>query len=118
MRYINHESIYRWIYAKAKKAQELWRYLFQRKRTRRPKTARPSKDRIAQRVSIHDRPENINERSQLGHWETDYVIFKNRQPLLVIHERKSKVTLAVKLMGRTAGETISALRGWLRIGSN
>ena len=109
LRYVNHESIYRWIYARANKAQELWRYLFQRKHTRKPKAARPSKDRIAQRVSIHDRPENINEREHLGHWETDYVIFKNRQPLLVIHERKSKVTLAVKLMGRTAGETISAL---------
>lgn len=109
LRYINHESIYRWIYARTNRQEKLWQFLFQRKRTRKPRTARRPKDWIAHRVSIHDRPEIINERSQLGHWETDYVLYKDRQPLLVIHERKSKVTLAVKLMGRTVGETIFAL---------
>jgi IS30 family transposase len=106
---ISHETIYAFIYAAANKAEKLWRYLFQRKARRRSPTARRSKDRIAGRVSIHDRPQSIDERAEFGHWEADYMIFKNHQPLLVLHERKSKITLAAKLCGRGAAETISTL---------
>ena len=67
--------------------------------------ARPIKDR----ASIHDRPKTIECRSEAGHWEGDLIICKRTWPVLVLHERKSRVTLAARLTGKTAAETISAM---------
>ncbi len=43
------------------------------------------------------------------HWEGDLIICKRTRPVLVLHERKSRVTLAALLTGKTAAETISAM---------
>ena len=61
------------------------------------------------RASIHDRPKIIESRSEAGHWEGDLIICKCTRPVLVLHERKSRVTLAARLTGKTAAETISAM---------
>src|ERR1700730_15918046 len=52
-------------------------------------------------------PKNIDARSEAGHWEGDLIICKRTRPVLVLHERKSRVTLAARLVGKTAAETIS-----------
>jgi IS30 family transposase len=61
------------------------------------------------RASIHDRPKTIESRGEAGHWEGDLIICKCTRPVLVLHERKSRVTLAARLTGKTAAETISAM---------
>src|SRR5271166_184566 len=60
-------------------------------------------------ASIHDRPKTIENRGEAGHWEGDLIICKCTRPVLVLHERKSRVTLAARLTGKTAAETISAM---------
>ena len=107
--YVCHEAIYTFIYALNQSSEKLWECLVRRRKKRKPRHTRTSKDRIAGRVSIHDRPEVVEDRGEIGHWEADYMICKNHQPLLVIHERKSRVTIAAKLTGRSAAETISVL---------
>ena len=43
---------------------------------------------------IHDRPEEaIEGRGEAGHWEGDLIICKRTRPVLVLHERKSRVLL-------------------------
>ena len=91
------------------KADELWRYLTRRRRTRRALRTRPSRDTIKNRTSIHERPENVNNRSQIGNWEADLIICQRTRPVLVLHERKSRVTLAAKLTGKSAAETAGAI---------
>ena len=49
----------------------------------------------------------IDARTEAGHWEGDLIICKRTRPVLVLHERKSRVTLAARLIGKTAAETIS-----------
>src|SRR6202042_1984144 len=71
--------------------------------------ARASRDTIKDRSSIHDRPKTIEGRGEAGHWEGDLIICKCARPVLVLHERKSRVTLAARLTGKTAAETISAM---------
>ena len=71
--------------------------------------ARPSRDRITDRASIHDRPRDVEGRAAIGHWEGDLIICKRTRPVLVLHERKSRVTLATRLAGKTAAETISVM---------
>jgi IS30 family transposase len=61
------------------------------------------------RASIHDRPKEIDARADIGHWEGDLIICKRTRPVLVLHERKSRVTLAARLAGKTAAETISVM---------
>jgi len=71
--------------------------------------SRPSRDTIKDRVSIHERPKKVDARTEGGHWEGDLIICKRTRPVLVLHERKSRVTLAVRLAGKTAAETISVM---------
>src|SRR5262249_18275092 len=61
------------------------------------------------RVSIHERPKKVDARTDSGHWEGDLIICKRTRPVLVLHERKSRVTLAARLAGKTAAETISVM---------
>ena len=109
LRAIGCETIYAFIYRTAQKAEALWRYLTRRHKRRRPRRARPSRDTIKDRASIHDRPKTIESRGEAGHWEGDLIICKCTRPVLVLHERKSRVTLAARLTGKTAAETISAM---------
>src|SRR5271165_4866605 len=109
VRAVGCETIYAFIYRAAQKAEQLWRYLTRRHKRRRPRRSRPSRDTIKDRVSIHERPENIDARTEAGHWEGDLIICKRTRPVLVLHERKSRVTLLAKLTGKTAAETISVM---------
>src|SRR3984957_7485578 len=109
LRAIGCETIYAFIYRTAQKAAAWWRYLTRRHKRRRPRRARASRDAIKDRASIHDRPKTIEGRGEAGHWEGDLIICKCARPVLVLHERKSRVTLAARLTGKTAAETISAM---------
>ena len=105
---ISTEAIYAWIYSKARKADRLWRSL-PRGRPRRGRRKRPSKDHIAEKTHISERTEAANQREEVGHWEADLVICKRSRPVLVLHERKTRLTLISRLMGKTAAETVSVL---------
>ena len=71
---ICHETIYNYIYSKEGKQKELHEYLVRKHRRRRPWYGRKLYTRgIPYRVSITQRPEEINNRSVFGHWETDVV---------------------------------------------
>ena len=109
LRALSFEAIYAFIYRAARKGEELWRYLTRCHKRRRPRRARPSRDMIKDRASIHDRPKDIETRADIGHWEGDLIICKRTRPVLVLHERKSRVTLAARLAGKTAAETISVM---------
>jgi hypothetical protein len=84
-------------------------FMTRRRKRRRRGRARASRDTIKNRASIHDRPKLIEGRGEAGHWEGDLIICKRIWPVLVLHERKSRVTLAARLTGKTAAETISAM---------
>ena len=109
LRAVGCETIYAFIYRAYQKAEQLWRYLTRRHKRRRPRRSRPSRDTIKDRASIHERPKTIDARTEAGHWEGDLIICKRTRPVLVLHERKSRVTLAARLIGKTAAETISVM---------
>ena len=109
LRVVGCETIYAFIYRSAQQAEQLWRYLTRRHKRRRPRQSRPSQDTIKDRVSIHERPKKVDARTEGGHWERDLIICKRTRPVLVLHERKSRVTLAAQLAGKTAAETISVM---------
>lgn len=68
------ETIYRFIYSDKNTDKHLWEFLPGKQKKRRKQNGRSVKRiRIPQRVSVHDRPAVIDNRSEFGHWEGDTV---------------------------------------------
>jgi len=108
LRAISTETIYAFIFRGAQKAGKLWRYLARRKASR-GRRARRSKDKIAGKTHISERSDAANSRQEAGHWEGDLVICKHNRPLLVLHERKTRLTIMTRLASKSAVETITAI---------
>lgn len=94
---ICHESIYRYIYAHPDKG--LSEYLVRNhKRRKRKYTNWLPRRGISGRVSIHDRPEEVNQRNTFGHWELDVVEGKHHTGAAVTAlERKTRYYQALKI---------------------
>lgn len=107
-RVICHETIYRFIYTKALKEDRLWEYLPRKQKHRHKYHGRKTqRSRIPQRVSIHNRPQRINNRSELGHWEGDTVEGRNHKDGIHTEvERVSRYLMATKVAAITSEETI------------
>lgn len=108
---ISAESIYRYAYSPCGRRAGLPRQLAQRKakrgRRRRNGAREPS---IPNRTPIHLRPTGALLRSQFGHWEGDLMHFRRRRDiLLTLQERKSRLTLARRLVSKDADVTAGAL---------
>ncbi len=114
LRTVAMETIYAFLYRDGQKAEQLWRFLARRHKRRRKPAARRSRDTIKDRVSIHERPEEVNDRSEIGHWEGDLIICQRTRPVLVLHERKPRLTLAAGLTGKGAAETAAVIMAILR----
>jgi IS30 family transposase len=56
----------------------------------------------------------VVDRSETGHWEGDLIICQRTRPVLVLHERKSRVTIAAKLTGKSAAGTVSVIMAIFR----
>ena len=108
--YINHESIYQFIYDAEQHELRLWEKLPRRHRKRRRWLGRRSRPvKIPSRVSIRQRPEAINTRAEFGHWEGDTVVGdKHRTGIHTEVERVSRMLLAYQVPRVRAQETYLA----------
>lgn len=71
---LSPETIYAFIYAKEQTEEKLWEYLPRKQKKRKKRAGRKvHKSRIPDRVSIRERPEAVNDRSEFGNWEGDSV---------------------------------------------
>lgn len=78
--YIHWETVYRYIYAKDNQEKKLWEYLPRKQKKRQLRYGRSAqKVRIPDRVSIHDRPSEIEDRQIFGHWEGDSIVGKGHK---------------------------------------
>jgi transposase, IS30 family len=105
------ESIYRHVYSPNGRRAGLPRLLAQRKakrgRRRRNGQREPS---IPNRTPIHHRPTKAHLRSQFGHWEGDLMHFRRqRDILLTLQERRTRLTLARRLLDKDAKLTADAI---------
>ena len=111
---VSFETIYAFIHRAGQKAERLWRYLTRGRPRRRKRTARRARDTIKHKTHISQRPASVDARAEAGHWESDLMICKRLRPLLVLHERKTRMTFAARLMGKTAAETVSTIMAILK----
>lgn len=103
---ISHESIYTYIYllGRGELKKELTEGLRQRKKSRNSrKTVYDKRGRIADMISIEERPAEVADRSIAGHWEGDLIVGKGHKSALgVIVERKTRAVILVPLIAKDA----------------
>jgi transposase, IS30 family len=103
---ISYESIYRFIYAQLKRSNDYrWRRYLPRGKSRRGHRGRRASPAsfIEGRVSLANRPLDAADRKTAGHWEADLMMFsKYGQAILTVHERTSRLLLAVRLASKAA----------------
>jgi len=110
------ETIYQYVYGEGRD-QGLYQHLRRAHRKRQQRWARkPRTSPIPGRTSIHLRPEGINARVSLGHWESDTLEGKRGTPgsVSVQYERKLHLARLHKLTTKTAGETETAIHQSVR----
>ena len=107
---VSHEWIYQYIYADKRTGGELHKHLRCQKKRRKRYGSNERRGKIANRVSIEQRPAIVDERKRLGDWEADTMIGKKSPYALVtLVERKSRFTLLRKIDQRTAAAAKMAI---------
>ncbi|MEK7479656.1 MAG: IS30 family transposase [Patescibacteria group bacterium] len=108
---ISHETLYDFIYdSEVGKRDKLYEYLPRGKKRRSKRKGRKSqKHRLEGRVFIEARSVEANERSEVGHWETDSVLCKYRDRVNVLAERMSRKVIITKLAAKDASATTAAI---------
>jgi len=108
---ISHEAIYQYIYETVY-GKHLYQHLRRNKPKRQKQGSRKkqAKTHILNRVSIHERPETINQKIRYGDWERDLVEFrKQKEYLAVQYERKSMLVRLSKVANKTAEESLRVI---------
>ena len=106
---ISHETIYQYIY---EQEPELITYLVRSHKKRRKRSAgvKPVKVIIPRRVFIDERPEEINNRTEIGHWEADTVVSgQSKKSLAVLFERATRYLKIEKIKNKQADVFASAV---------
>jgi len=96
--YLAKESIYLYVYSLEGRKQNLRQYLPQAHRVRHKRNGRKhTKGTIPGRVDISLRPQEVEQRSEFGHWEGDSVLYKGHSQRLATQvERKTRYLVVLK----------------------
>jgi|TARA_R100000750_G_scaffold61317_1_gene52095 transposase, IS30 family len=112
VRQVSHETIYTAIYAhpKGELRRELIACLRQGRSKRRSRSrGEDRRGHLAQAISIHVRPPEVNDRVMPGHWEGDLIKGAgNRSAIAVLVERSTRLVLLAKMPDGTAASALAA----------
>lgn len=114
---ISHETIYQFIYSEEGKKQKLWLQMRHKKRPYRQKWgSRKKRIIIPNRISIRERPKSANQKKEIGHLESDSMIFSKQPEIISVQvDRKSQKCVITLLKNKTAEETKSAIERALEV---
>ena len=100
---VSHESVYLHVYANKAAGGQLHKNLrSQKPRRKRHLSGRDRRGQIPNRRPISERPEHIEQRRQVGHWEGDTVIgAAHKQAIVTLVERKRGFTVLAKVSNKT-----------------
>ena len=114
---VNHETIYTFIYeSEIGREWKLYEYLARGKKKRTRRYGRKTqKCAVKNRIFIEMRPKEATERSEVGHWETDSLLFGHRRAVNTSADRMSRFTVLTKLSSRDSEATRNVLVGRLSL---
>ena len=111
--WVSHETIYRSLFIQARGAlkKELIGHLRSRRSFRRPRHAIDGRcgERIANAVSIRQRPAEVEDRAVPGHWEGDLVEGSRGTFIATLVERRCRFVILVKLSEKRTDVVVDAL---------
>lgn len=107
---VSHETLYSWVYSPSTAHRALWEYLPRGHTKRRKRGGRGVCSRqILWRIPLSRRPEDVNNRTTLGHGESDSIAGAgDTGGIHTSVERKSRFLCAVKISAITAENTFHA----------
>lgn len=105
------ETVYQWIYEGGGRFGGWYERLRRQQPKRRKRQGRkPKKTIILERKSIHERPPEILERTRIGDWESDLMVFsKQSQALSVQWERTLRLCRIHRIINHSAPENERAI---------
>ena len=111
---ISHETIYRFIYGQLARTKDYgWRHYLPRAKSKRGWRGRKGGSPasfMAMRRPIAERPESGADRRTPGHWEADLMLFRAYgHAVLTMHERHSRILIAVRPPGKAASPIADAM---------
>ena len=112
-------SIYRSLFIQARGVlkQELLGHLRSKRRIRRSQHSRIYKDsrgRIADAISIRERPAEVEDRAVPGHWEGDLLSGGKNSYIATLVERHSRFLMLIKVPGKETAVVVAALSKHVR----
>jgi IS30 family transposase len=112
--HVSHETIYRSLYVQARGAlkKELMTHLRFRRLMRQAKGVRSQggRGKIADAVSISERPAIAQDRAVPGHWEGDLLAGGRNSYVGTLVERQTRYVMLVKVRSKHTEEVVSALK--------
>ncbi len=111
---VSHETIYRTLYIQARGAlkKELIAHLRRgrvMRRSRHHSQKSQGRGRIANAVSISERPASAQDRAVPGHWEGDLIFGTNNSQIATLVERNTRYVLLAKVNAKDTRTVIKAL---------
>ena len=107
---VSPEWIYQHLYADKRNGGGLHTHLRCQKQRRKRYGSNERRGQIKNRVSIEKRPAIVDLRSRVGDWEADTMIGKQGHSVLVtLVERKTRFTVAIKAVNKTARAVTDAI---------
>ena len=100
---VSHEWIYQYILQDKANGVKLHQHLRCQKQRRQRYGSYSRRGQITDRVSIDERPDEVDLRSRIGDWELDTIIGKgHKQAIVSLTERKSRYALIQKVEQKTS----------------
>ncbi|WP_201618091.1 IS30 family transposase [Psychrobacter urativorans] len=100
---ISHMSIYRYLWTDKRQGGGLWQHLRRKAKPYRQRLTNETRGHINDRVSIHNRPQVVEDRSRIGDWEADTIIGQNhKQAIVTLVERRTGLVKMRRVTKKTA----------------
>lgn len=109
--YVCKETIYQFLYGDSwAKEEALYQYLRYGRKKRKKQAGRSvHRSKIPNKVSIHNRPSIVAERTEFGHCEADSVLYAKKRAINTMNDLATGMVWFTKLERKTAHDTARAL---------
>jgi IS30 family transposase len=117
--HVSHETIYKSLFIQARGVlkKELMGYLRSRRRMRRAQKSASREElrgKLADMISIRERPAEAEDRAIPGHWEGDLLCGSRRSQIVTLVERHSRFTTLIKVPDNRTATVVAALSRHVR----
>lgn len=116
---LSHETIYRFAYSRDGRAEAFHRHLPEHRRRRRPRGyRRHQRGHIFDSQCLANRPDQVAQRCEFGHWECDLVMFRKeygKVNVTSLVERVSRYAVVMRNEDRTSKPIMNGLINSLSI---